>query len=338
MEFSVTDIALPVKGTAAHSYPGTLTAAGAGLVIASWLEGTQADRFGVLDTATGTWRRGMGVRGLVSDARVIEERDVLLLLCSFGLVELDLSSMRPVRTLRKGLGPYKRSMETIAPGVVGISNRYGRAVTLVSTESLTILGTLRTAAPNVVVDRGGDTLLLSFESGTARAVSDGALAGKRMTIPVSPSAVVVGGRVAYVPSGVESRRPGEDHLQAPIVQRASGPIDPFESRLYPEGRVAWLDPASLRVLSVGPDLGVRRVITRTDDGLLIATTDADWTAPTSVLILDRDAERVLYRYPLSHGIASSAHVAGTTYLDSGNARDRPYITALTGNAPTPTPH
>lgn len=305
-------------------------------MVASWLEGKQADRFGVLDTTTGTWRRGTGVRGLVSDARVVEERGVLLLLCWYGLVEIDLATMRTLRTLRKGLGHYKRSMESISPGVVGIANRYGRAVTLVSTESLTILGTLRTAAPNVVVDRGGDTLLLSFESGTARAVSDGALAGKRMTIPVSPSAVVVGERVAYVPSGVEPHRLGENHIDAPTVRSASGPIDPFETRLHPEGRVAWLDPVSLQVLSVGPDLGVRRVLTRTDNGLVIATTNADWAAPTTVLVLDRDAENVLYRHPLPHGIASAAHVAGTTYLDSGDARDRPYVTALTGREPLPT--
>jgi len=300
-----------------------------GLVLVSWFEGVETARFGLLNPLDGTWVRGKGIRGLVHDAIADPTIDRAWLLCSHGLFEIELSTARVLRTLRKGLGSHQRALTPLGDGAVGVSAAFGRTTSVISLDSLNVVGRMRVAAPDVVVDQSEALLFMSFETGTARNIEGLKPEGREVTIPRSASAQAVGRRVAYLPSQVSISDSARASAQsAPAHERKHFTM--VFSTLRPHGSIAWYEPDAPEIVSEGPDVRAERLLAHSADGHLFALSRPDGNHARGLLVLSPDGRNVEESFTFPAEVRSVIALPDAVLVWQGRPDTWPHITALTG--------
>ena len=302
---------------------------GGDLVLVSWFEGVEASRFGILNTRDGSWKRGKGISGLVTDAVADPALDRAWLLCWYGLFEIELSTAKVTRKLRKGLGTYQRRLTPLAGATLGVSARLGKSMALVSTDSMELVGRMRVPAPDVTVELGASRLFMNFEVGTARHTDDRTPTGRAVAIPRAASAMTVGQDVAFLPSR-ETISDSDLHtvLAAPAAQREH--TRAILSTLHPLGTIGWYDTTTMSVHSEGPDVGAERLLARSSDGHLFAASRMGQNYDRSLLVLDATGESVVERVSFPAGVADVIPLADAVLVWQGNPEQWPHLTVLSG--------
>ena len=281
--------------------------------LVGWVEGQQSYRAGVLDVGDGTMQETAPLIGDLTGH--LADEQLLWLLTSYGLQELDRESFSVRRSLRAGLPKYATRLLRIDQDHALVVVKYGRSHALVNLRTMSIVRRIRVPEPDIALRADDVTTLLSFRYGVRTRLTD-------------DLRLVAGDEV--IPRGTG---PSLDRDLAVFVTAIPKPpaaivedvgLDPDRYiDLEATGTIGWLGPSGPAVLAAG-SAGIGWIHGQTMNGDIVASDGNKAEAMSRLVVLAPDGytKRASHDFPSKAGmvavLSGSAAVASPRYF--GDAR------------------
>ncbi len=241
-----------------------------------------------VDLGNGTYTDAQGRDGIPGDLRdgfVDPSSNMGWFLCSHALVRVSLDQMRPVDSVRKGIGTYQWRLFGISPELLAITGWIARSIVIVSTTPLRVVKRIRVMSPDLVMgtDSPNEVWLLAFHAGEAVRLDTTSLkVVERVPVPTGIAPVVSGDTIVLLAghrtpvSGVSIDEMWQVEADRPIALdrstftvRAEGsalPIGPYPPKLSDPDR--WIGLPLNPMRTTGVDRA-GRVVVATQRGVAI---------------------------------------------------------------------